>query len=233
MAGPVRLNTDWMLRLPTVVRPGLFDALSFEDTESALARLLGGLPAAGAGHVVTGPGGAHEARPGDPPPVRFGSPRPNRTGPGHPGPRHEPAAHEDREPSAPEYPKWTPAPVTRLARGGAGLSEVLLGDSGAPEPDHAADATQPSTMDRTLRLAPDREPEPERQVPTDVDHQEPGGPGPDHAGPARLGATAASGGTWPGQEPGDLPGDVAGDVLERLLDLVELDLHRTYGLGEW
>ena len=87
-------------------------------------------------------------------------------------------------------------------------------------------------MDKPLRPSPDREPEPERQVPTDVDHQEPGGPGPDPAGPARLGATtapAAPEDAWPEPDSEDL----AVDLLERLLDLVELDFDRSYGLGEW
>ncbi len=40
LAGPVRLDTDRMFRLPAPVRPELLDAISFEDTESALARLF-------------------------------------------------------------------------------------------------------------------------------------------------------------------------------------------------
>lgn len=71
LADPVRLNTDWMFRLPTLVRPELLDAVSFEDTETALARFL--------------------------PPVRFGSPRPNRTGGSTPPPT----------PAEANRPPWT------------------------------------------------------------------------------------------------------------------------------
>jgi hypothetical protein len=235
LAGPVRLNTDWMFRLPTLVRPELLDAISFEDTETALARFLGGLlPAEEVRTEVTGPGGAAGAQPGDLPPVRFGSPRPNRTEREHPvADRGEPMPSTVDSPQGTSRASGVDPPVTRLTRGAAGLADVLRSGSGVEVPDRAAPATtRPSTMDRTLRPGPNQGPEPERQVPTDVDHQEPGGPSPDPAEPARLGPAAAPAAPedgWPGPDTEDL----AVDVLDRLLDLVELDFHRSYGLGEW
>ena len=193
--------------------------------------------------MVADPGGSPHARAGDLPPVRFGGPRLNRTGREHPAPpaaesRGPDLADTTPAPSTPDDPhRITRAaardgdvPVTRLAHGAAALAEVLRNTSGAPWPDPATAGTEPSTMDRPVRPGPDREPEPVNQVPTPVDHREPDGPGPAPAESVRFGTpTAPDGAAWSA----DAADDLAADVFERLLDLVELDFDRSYGLGEW
>ena len=246
MAGPVRLSTDWMFRLPTLVRPGLLDAMSFEDTEVALARLLGGfLPATGARHVVTGPGGALGARAGDDPPVRFGHPRPSRTGreaaPSDPG-----AAASD--------PQWTERgaargyglPATRLARGASALADVLRAAADAPGPEDRVRASTPSTEDVRERRVPLGEQEYRSAADAghhELDgsvsdafgpvHHEPDGHRPASATSVRLVPPAAEDDDpWPADAADEVDA-LADVVLDRLLDQVELEFHRTYGLGEW
>lgn len=244
MAGPVRLSTDWMFRLPTVVRPSLLDAMSFEATETALARLLGGvLPATGARPAVTGPGGPSLPRPGDIPPVRSRSPLPGRTGRDHDVPRGRtrpgPAAETAPSKPAADYPQWTRQetppdtglPVTRLGRGASALADVLRTSAAAPLPDDPAQPHTPSTEDTIVRPGSNPAPEHEAQRPASsagAGHHELGGSGSDASGPAHPTAVDTPDDSWPEQETEAL----AGAVLDRLLDDAELDFQRSYGLGE-
>jgi hypothetical protein len=231
------LSTDWLFGLPSPVRPGLLDAMSFEDTEIALSRLFGGLlPAEGTRPVVTGPGRAPVARPGDVPPVRFGHPRPNRTG-------QEPLTTTE---SAAVDPQWMMAervqgelPVTRLGRGAATLADVLRASAAAPV--SGVEERSMSTVDDETRPGVNGVPWRETRARTEIEHPELDGPGNDASGsvhnepgghnpalvtPARLASPDASDDPWSEQ------GALADLVLERLRDEVELEFQRTYGLGE-
>jgi len=231
------LSADGLFRLPFPVRPGLLDAMSFEDTETALSRLFGGLlPAQGARPVVTGPGGAPDARPGDFPPVRFGHPRPNRTGQ-DPVPAVEPTGEE---------PQWTKAaaapdgvPVTRLGRGAATLADVLRAAADVPVSNGQGHST--STEDGHVRADAGQASWPGQQARAETEHHELNGPGSDASGSVHSepGGHIPASATPVRLEPPDVEDDpwpradaLADVVLERLRDEVELEFQRVYGLGE-